>query len=33
MTIVSGDLDGDGIPDFQIELTGLHHLAAHDLIR
>ena len=31
-TIVEGDTNGDGKPDFQIELTGLHTLAAGDFI-
>ena len=30
ITIISGDVDGDGKADFQIELTGLHTLAAGD---
>lgn len=31
-TIVSGDVDGDTIADFQIELTGLVNLTANDFI-
>jgi hypothetical protein len=31
-TIVSGDVDGDGVADFQIELTGLVNLTASDFI-
>ena len=31
-TIVEGDTNGDGKADFQIELTGLHTLAAGDFI-
>jgi len=31
-TIVSGDTNGDGKPDFQIELIGLHNLAAADFV-
>jgi Ca2+-binding RTX toxin-like protein len=31
-TIVEGDVNGDGKADFQIELTGLHTLAAGDFI-
>src|SRR5690606_22462184 len=29
-TIVEGDIDGDGVADFQIELTGLKTLTAGD---
>lgn len=32
MTVVQGDVDGDGVADFQIELTGLHGLEAGDFI-
>jgi hypothetical protein len=31
-TIVEGDTNGDGKPDFQIELTGLHTLATADFV-
>jgi serralysin len=31
-TIVEGDVNGDGIADFQIELTGLHTLRSGDFI-
>ena len=31
-TIVHGDVNGDGRPEFQIELSGLHNLTASDFI-
>jgi serralysin len=31
-TIVEGDVNGDRIADFQIELTGLHRLTDHDFL-
>ena len=31
-TIIEGDVNGDRIADFQIELTGLHRLTDHDLL-
>jgi serralysin len=31
-TIVHGDVNGDGCPEFQIELSGLHILTASDFI-
>ncbi len=31
-TIVQADIDGDGRPDFEIELTGLHTLTAADFL-
>jgi Ca2+-binding RTX toxin-like protein len=31
-TIVQGDVNGDGIADFQIELTGQHNLTASDFL-
>ena len=32
MTIVYGDVDGNGLADFQLELTGIHKLTAADFI-
>ncbi len=32
ITVVGGDLDGDGIADFEIQLTGLVNLTAGDFI-
>jgi Ca2+-binding RTX toxin-like protein len=31
-TIIEGDVNGDRIADFQIELTGLHRLTEHDFL-
>jgi serralysin len=31
-TIIEGDVNGDRIADFQIELTGLHRLTDHDFL-
>ena len=31
-TIVEGDVDGDGLADFQIQLTGIHTMTAADLV-
>ena len=31
-TIVNGDVDGDGTPDFQIQLDGLYALTAADFV-
>jgi len=31
-TIIEGDVNGDRIADFQIELTGLHRLTDHDVL-
>jgi serralysin len=31
-TIVAGDINGDGVADFQIELAGLKNLAAADFL-
>jgi hypothetical protein len=31
-TVISGDVNGDGKADFQIELAGRHSLAASDFI-
>jgi len=31
-TIIQGDRNGDGVHDFEIQLTGAHHLAASDFI-
>lgn len=32
MTVIEGDIDGDGIADVQIELTGRHELEAGDFV-
>lgn len=32
MTIIQGDINGDGVHDFEIQLTGLIHLTAADFI-
>ena len=32
VTIVSGDVDGDGVPDFEVQLWGHHALTAADFI-
>lgn len=32
MTVIQGDVDGDGVSDFAIELTGRHALVADDFI-
>ena len=31
-TIVEGDVNGDGLADFQIQLTGIHTMTAADLV-
>jgi hypothetical protein len=31
-TIIAGDINGDGVADFQIELTGLKTLTAADFV-
>jgi Ca2+-binding RTX toxin-like protein len=31
-TVIEGDLDGDGLPDFQVELTGTYNLSASTFV-
>jgi hypothetical protein len=31
-TLVEGDINGDGVSDFQIELTGSHRLSVTDFV-
>jgi VCBS repeat-containing protein len=32
-TIVSGDVNGDAVADFEIEVTGVHHFSSADFVR